>query len=113
MAVFDPDNYDVAEDLYVMVIGPEGRWGTVPAKVFIDQFSSNARDETWQEISRETEDVLIEAPQGPAELEYRRILNVTFELQSTSDEEFNEFLQNNPDQRRRMTLKMNPPDLEE
>lgn len=111
MVAFNPDEYSVADDLYVMVIGPEGRWGTVPARAFIDQISGS-RDETWEEISRETEDVLIEDPQSPAELEYRRVLRVTFELTSTSDDSVNRFLQDNPDRRRKLTLIMNPPEIE-
>lgn len=150
---FDTDAYNVAEDLYVMVIGPEGRWGTVPAKAFLDSFG-NANNEVWlevnrevvsqglavdyaliresdgdettqfkpderrtmrliyripqeqwEEVSRETENILIEDPDTDAELEYRRVTKITYEMVSDGIVDYP------AGQRPRSTITLNPPPI--
>jgi len=150
---FNTDAYNVAEDLYVMVIGPEGRWGTVPGKAFLDSFApansetwlevnreivsqglavdyelirESTGDETtefepderrqlrliyripqeqWEEVSRETEDILIEDPDTSAELEYRRVTKITYEMVSDGIVDYP------AGSRPRSTITLDPPDI--
>ena len=148
---FDSDAYNVAEDLYIMVIGPQGRWGTIPAKAFLDSFLSANEElwvevnrevvsqglaidfelvqestggetttfgpgerrverfvyaiphEQWEEVSRETENILIEDPDTDAELEYRRVTKITYEMVSDGIVDYP------AGQRPRSTITLDPP----
>lgn len=59
-------------------------------------------EEVWIEVERTTEEVTIEDPESNAELKYKRIEKITYELEGSGD--------GNGNNRVSMTLKQNPPE---